>query len=220
MASRNYTQICGVARSLDLIGERWTLLIIRELLLGPKRFGALSETLEGIGPNLLSARLKSLEEGGIVERVELPPPAAVAAYGLTERGEGLREVVEGLALWGFELLDPERDAARGYTTRGSWLAATMAAAHRRRAAVGEEAVELPALAVNCDVDGEHFVIRVRAGRADVRHGAAEDADAELRCTMRDFYELTTGEARAESPAVARLLEALGAGSTAPSSAAR
>src|SRR6478752_477301 len=104
MSRRSYSQVCGVARALDLLGERWTLLIVRELLLGPKRFGALEEALPGIGPNLLSARLASLSEAGLIERVELPPPASVSAYALTERGEGLREPVEAMAVWGFGLV--------------------------------------------------------------------------------------------------------------------
>ena len=83
MSKRTYGQVCGVARTLDVLGERWTLLIVRELLLGPKRFGALEAALPGIGPNLLSARLAALAEAEIVERAELPAPASVSAYALT-----------------------------------------------------------------------------------------------------------------------------------------
>ena len=113
MSRRTYGQVCGVARTLDVLGERWTLLIVRELLLGPKRFGALEAALPGIGPNLLSARLAALAEAGIVERAELPAPASVSAYALTQRGEGLREVVEAMAVWGFDLIEPERQIAAG-----------------------------------------------------------------------------------------------------------
>ena len=134
MSARSYGQVCGVARSLDLLGERWTMLVIRELLLGPKRFGALAGALPGIGPNLLSARLATLREAGLVERVDLPPPAAVSAYALTERGEGLREPVESLAIWGLDLLEPDRQLADGDLARGSWLASSLAAQSPRGAA--------------------------------------------------------------------------------------
>jgi DNA-binding HxlR family transcriptional regulator len=118
MATRSYNQICGLAQSLDLLGERWTLLIVRELLLGPKRFGALRDALPGINANLLSARLRSLTEAGIVEAVELPPPAeGVSAYALTERGEGLREPLMGLALWGMDLLEPAEQNRQGWASR-------------------------------------------------------------------------------------------------------
>ncbi len=85
---RNYGQVCGVARSLDLLGERWTLLVIRELLLGPKRFGALEDALPGIGPNLLSARLSTLIDEGLVERSMLGPPASAAATGSPSSARG------------------------------------------------------------------------------------------------------------------------------------
>lgn len=200
MSTRRYGQLCGVARSLDLIGERWTLLLIRELLLGPKRFGALAAALPGIGPNLLSARLTALTDAGLVERTELPPPGAVAAYALTERGEGLREPVEALAIWGYDLLEPERDLAGGAMARGSWLASTLAAAAAR---VGPPRKE--GLAVNFDVDGDHFFIRVGSDRPHVRHGVDERAASQLSCDLATFYRLTQGERDADDPAVASVL---------------
>ena len=84
MTQRSYKQICGLAQGLDLIGERWTLLIIRELLLGPKRFGTLKDALPGISANLLSARLHSLADAGVVRSVSLPAPSSgISAYELT-----------------------------------------------------------------------------------------------------------------------------------------
>src|SRR5919204_401439 len=76
MTSRTYDQFCGIARALDLVGERWALLIVRDLVLGPKRFTDLRRGLEGIGTNVLAARLKELERGGVIQRRTLPPPAA------------------------------------------------------------------------------------------------------------------------------------------------
>ena len=116
-APRSYGQMCGLALSLDLLGERWTMLILRELARGPKRFGDLAGGLEGIGTNLLSARLKSLEENGLVEKVTLPPPAPVQAYDLTERGRDLQPILEDLALWGFGLF-PQRRRGSGPHRQG------------------------------------------------------------------------------------------------------
>jgi DNA-binding HxlR family transcriptional regulator len=203
MPARRYGQLCGVARSLDLIGERWTLLIVRELLLGPKRFGTLEAALPGIGPNLLSARLSSLTEAGLVERTTLPPPASIPAYALTARGEGLREPVEALAIWGVELLDPERDLANGDLARGAWLANTLAAAAARRGRPSRTGVT-----VNFDVDGDRFSVALGSDRVHVRHGEREGADGDLSCDLRTFYELTRGERGAPDPALATVLAEL------------
>src|SRR5579864_2672640 len=86
---RSYDQYCGMARGLDVIGERWTLLIVRDLLLGPKRYKDLVDGLPGIGTNLLAKRLKEMEAYGLVERTSLPPPSGAAVYQLTPAGEGL-----------------------------------------------------------------------------------------------------------------------------------
>src|SRR6266542_588787 len=94
--TKTYGQMCPLARALDVLGERWTMLVIRELLLGPKRFKHLIAALPAIGSNRLSERLKGLEDAGIVRRSTLPPPAAVAVYELTAEGERLREPVIAL----------------------------------------------------------------------------------------------------------------------------
>src|SRR3712207_5891120 len=104
MSKRSYNQYCAVARSLDIVGERWTLLVVRELLTGPKRFKDLLEGLPGIGTNLLTARLKDLEGYGVVHRVTLPPPAASKVYELTELGRLLEPVIAALGRWGLEFL--------------------------------------------------------------------------------------------------------------------
>src|ERR671931_822973 len=97
---RTYGDRCGVARALDLVGERWALLVVRELLLGPKRFTDLRAGLPQVGPDVLSARLRELEASGVVYRDKLPPPAAAQVYGLTERGRALEPVVLELGRWG------------------------------------------------------------------------------------------------------------------------
>src|SRR5919198_6110493 len=100
MTSRTYEQFCGVARALDLVGERWALLVVRDLVLGPKRFTDLRRGLPGMGTNILAARLKELEHAGVVRRRTLPPPAASAVYELTEWGHELEPVVLALGRWG------------------------------------------------------------------------------------------------------------------------
>jgi len=100
MASRSYDDRCGIARALDVIGERWALLVVRELLYGPKRFSDLQRGLGLISQNVLSDRLRELQAGGVVERLRLGPPASTTAYRLTERGRELRGILAALGRWG------------------------------------------------------------------------------------------------------------------------
>lgn len=107
---RSYDQFCAVARGLDLVGERWTLLIVRDLLVGPKRYTDLLAGLPGIGSNLLAERLRSLEGQGLVERVALPPPSGSTVYRLTATGAALEPVVFALGRWGHQFLGAPRSA--------------------------------------------------------------------------------------------------------------
>lgn len=97
---RSYGEACRFAYALDLIGERWALLVVRELLLGPKRFTDLREGLPHASPNILSERLRELEQAGVLHRRKLPPPAATQVYELTEWGAELEPVVTALGAWG------------------------------------------------------------------------------------------------------------------------
>jgi DNA-binding HxlR family transcriptional regulator len=103
---RSYEQYCPMAHALDLVGERWNLLVVRELMHGPKRYTDLAEHLPGIGTNILASRLRDLEAGGIVTKRVLPPPAASRVYELTDYGRDLRGVLRELALWGARTLGP------------------------------------------------------------------------------------------------------------------
>ncbi len=102
--SRSYNQFCPLARAMDILGERWTLLIVRELLSGPKRFKDLQDGMQGVGANLLSTRLKDMEANGLVFKYKLPPPGVAAVYELTEKGKELDSVVLSLIRWGIPLL--------------------------------------------------------------------------------------------------------------------
>jgi DNA-binding HxlR family transcriptional regulator len=104
MSRRSYEQYCPLAQSLDIVGERWTLLIIRELQLGPRRFSDLERGLPGLSPNLLSDRLGSLERRGLITRQPLPPPARAWAYALTANGQALNTALIPLAQWGAQFL--------------------------------------------------------------------------------------------------------------------
>ena len=110
MAVKRYHQYCPVAHALDLIGDRWALLIVRELMLGQRRYTDLADALPGIGTNILAGRLRQLESAGVVRRTKLPPPAAVTVYELTADGRALDDVLRSLAHWGGRTMgSPEVD---------------------------------------------------------------------------------------------------------------
>src|SRR5262249_21409134 len=119
MDARRYEEFCAVATALDVVGERWTLLVIRELLTGPKRYSDLREGLPGIASNLLATRLRTLEQRGLVARRRLPPPAASTIYELTDVGRRLEPVLLDLARWGSSwMTTPTADEV----VRASWFA--------------------------------------------------------------------------------------------------
>jgi DNA-binding HxlR family transcriptional regulator len=148
---RSYGQYCTVARALDVVGERWTLLLVRELSTGPKRFKDLLEGLPGIGTNLLASRLKSLEEQGIICRDTLPPPAGSNVYELTELGGSLEPVIVALSRWGARLLDVPRE---GENLRAGWAAVAMRSVLGAGSAGGRPGT------YEFRIDGEVFHLRV------------------------------------------------------------
>ncbi|MFT3834797.1 MAG: winged helix-turn-helix transcriptional regulator [Micropruina sp.] len=107
MAKRTYDDSCGIARALDLVGDRWSLLVVRELLLGPKRYTDLQAALRRIAPDILTQRLRDLEAGGLAERAELTGPGRARVYRLTERGRELQPVLLALGRFGSRLPLPE-----------------------------------------------------------------------------------------------------------------
>jgi DNA-binding HxlR family transcriptional regulator len=112
--SRTYCDACGIARALDILGERWALMTVRELLLGPKRFTDLRAGLPHASPNILTMRLRDLEEHGIVRKRKLPPPAASQVYELTPRGHEIAPVLDALGTWGSRLPLPGPDATMSF----------------------------------------------------------------------------------------------------------
>lgn len=142
MPSRSYGQFCGLARSLDVIGDRWTLLIVRELLLGPKRYGELVESLDGIATNLLADRLRSLESSGVIERRLGETRGGV--YALTVWGSQLREPIEAFIRWSAPLMISGQG---GDAFEPGWLAIALEALLRGRTAQppAELGIEVPGL---------------------------------------------------------------------------
>ena len=104
--AKRYDQFCPIAHALSLVGERWSLLVVRELLKGPRRYTDLAGGLPGIGTNILATRLRDLEAGGVVRKRKLPPPVASTVYELTEYGAGLEEAIHAIARWGARSLGP------------------------------------------------------------------------------------------------------------------
>lgn len=194
---RSYRQFCALARALDVVGERWTLLIVRELLFGPRRYTDLLGGLPGIGTNLLADRLRQLEQVALVRRTVLPPPAA-RAYELTERGRELEPALVALARWG---MSPMAPPAPQDQRRPSWYALALLSAFRPGAAAGlrEE--------YGFRIDAEAFHIRVRDGEADIRQGEAGAPVFVLEAGLDRFLEIATGRLapeRVESEGAGRL----------------
>jgi DNA-binding HxlR family transcriptional regulator len=125
MTTKTYGQFCAIARALDVVGERWSLLVVRELLEGPKRYGELQDGLVHVSTDMLAARLKDLEQAGVIVRRRLPG-ARTYAYSLTARGRDLEPVLNALARWGLEDIGPRR----GETFRLPWLERAVSASIR------------------------------------------------------------------------------------------
>jgi DNA-binding HxlR family transcriptional regulator len=183
MPSKDYEQFCGLARTLDVIGDRWNLLIVRELLTGPKRNADLRAGLPGIATNLLSDRLRELQGAGVLERRELPPPAPAVIYELTARGRALKGAILELARWGRPLLG-ERRAGETFSPR--WLLLSLEAGFDPGAAgEGEETYEFR-------VDGDVIHASVRDGAVTVADGPAPSPNAVVEADAETILAWGTG----------------------------
>ncbi len=128
MSGIRYRQFCALARAAEIIGERWTLLIVRELLLGPTRFGDLAGRLDGVSPALLTGRLNALIENGVVQRATLPAPFNAQVYELTEVGRAIQPAIRELIRWGGRFLFPMRE---GDSFEPDWVLLALDAIARR-----------------------------------------------------------------------------------------
>ena len=180
MAARDYGQYGGVTRALELVGERWSLLIIRDLLVGPRRYGELAAGLARIPSNILAARLKELQEAGIIRRM---PRSRVIVYELTPYGRELEPVVLALGAWGFKTLGDPRDEQ--VITPDAMIM------DLRSAFRPQVAAELPTTAYSARVGPAELLIRVDGSSLDVSRG---DGDVDLAFAAgADIRRLISGE---------------------------
>src|SRR5215208_2398809 len=166
---RTYGDRCGIARALDLVGERWALLVVRELLLGPKRFTDLRAGLPHVSTDILAQRLRELEASGLVRRGKLPPPAGSRIYELTARGAALEPAVLALGRWGSVAPFPPGEAEIGADA----LAIALKTLFAPSATDG-----LPAT-YELRLGEDRFRVAVAGGRLDIARGSAQDADATI-----------------------------------------
>ena len=212
VAKRSYDRPdCGLAVALDLLGERWTLLIIRELMLGPQRYTDLSDGLTGLSTNLLAGRLRHLEDVGVVQRRELPPPAACTVYELTAIGRELEPLVIQLAQWGAKFADctpmtDSRAAAFALVSRQSPAstvsASTVSASTVSASTVSASTVSASTVSASTasdsgdcqiQIDGFSITARVEGGRVHARAHAPATPVAVVRLTGQTYGSLVAGD---------------------------
>jgi DNA-binding HxlR family transcriptional regulator len=168
---RSYEEYCSIAKALDVVGDRWTLLIVRELLLrGPCRYTDLRYGLPGIATNLLAERLRELEGSDIIRREDAPPPVATTLFELTRRGRELAPVLEALGHWGGDLMT-QRAAADEF--RSHWL--TFPVTHFLQ----DRSPKSPPITIQVRTGDQPMLIETVDGAVRARPGAAENPDAVL-----------------------------------------
>ena len=181
---RSYGQYCSVARALDVVGDRWTLLIVRELLLqGPSRFTDLKNGLPGIATNLLSGRLKDLEDAALISREDAPPPIATTLYALTPNGLALEPVLKALGSWGLRFMVVER---REDVFQAHWLA------YAASWFATDADPDAPPVAIQLLASDKSAVIEIGGGQIHTRVGHAADPDLVLDGPPRSILGLLTG----------------------------
>lgn len=183
MAKRSYDEYCGLAVALDLLGERWTMLILRELLMGPKRFTDLLGGLPGVGTGLLTQRLRELEDAQVIEKAVLPPPAASAVYQLTADGEALRSTLLGLTRWGLRRLGTP---VEGQTANVNMLAFAMAARFNPRSSPGADG------SYQLRVDDSVFQFTIDDGDIQFEAGPTQRPLATISTDMATLIALNNG----------------------------
>jgi DNA-binding HxlR family transcriptional regulator len=178
---KRYGQACAIARALDVVGERWSLLLVRELALGPRRYRDLATGLPGVPSNVLAGRLKDLQAAGVVTRRTLPAPTDVTVYELTDAGRALQPALNDLLDWGLRYApEPSQDDA----IQPGW--ALLGGAGRPAALPGGRTCELR-------VGPESFYLSSDAGTLTVRRGPAADGDAVVTMPAGTLYSLVTGQ---------------------------
>lgn len=206
--TRSYADACGIARALDVVGERWALLVVRELLLGPQRFSDLRQALPGASSNLVADRLRELEARGVVQRRTLPPPAASRVYELTEWGTELEPIVLALGGWGLRVPLPDTPTT---------LSATSVLLYLRGSAHPDPGQ--PVATYQIQLDDRVWTVESAAGQLHISQGPAVDPVASLRTdpqrlnaliddprSLDDALAAGTAVVTGDDAAVRRLLE--------------
>jgi DNA-binding HxlR family transcriptional regulator/putative sterol carrier protein len=184
MPEHRYSQYCALARTLDVVGDRWTLLIVRELAPGPRRFTDLIEGLPGISRKLLTDRLRGLEGDGVIARRELPPPAARQVYELTDDGRDLATAMAPLMVWGARRIG---DRKPGETFRARWPAVAMAGLADREAAKGvSESYQFL-------IGDSAFHFTIDDGSIQLRDGLAQDPAVTWTTDEESWAEIASGK---------------------------
>ena len=185
MSNRSYNQLCGLAYALDIVGERWTILIIRELIPGPRRFKDLVDGLPGISTNLLTERLKDLEENGVIRRRVLPPPAGSTVYELTAVGQALEKTLLELGKWGRQFVPASMEGVHVLHV-GSYA---LTPKTFFRPALAQGVNETYALHIGDEVQQ----IRIADGEIEVQQGEPPQADVALYAETPVYLGLLLGE---------------------------
>jgi DNA-binding HxlR family transcriptional regulator len=189
---RNYNQNCPIARGLDLVGERWTLLILRELVGGARRYGDLRAELPGIATNLLAERLKELQDAGLVDRADLPAPIGRTVYTLSDTGwQRVLPILQSMAWLGLDRLDPIGDGPA--SPLNGFLAGVLLGFNSARAA-GVEAT------CRAEIDGRRFDFTVTQGRLAGAHG---EPSVTLAAAAADLVAARLGASEAKRKAALR-----------------
>jgi DNA-binding HxlR family transcriptional regulator len=190
MTTRSYNQFCALAYALDVIGERWTLLIVRELLTGPRRFTDLQNGLPGISTNLLAERLKGLEQAGLLRRRVLPPPAGSTVYELTPVGQALEEPLLALGRWGVQFLPGSLEGV-ALPSVGVMALAIKAMFRPEQAAGVRETYTF-------QIDDELLQVQVQDGALSVQQGEPHPTDVRVTLTMPVYWRLFAGQLAPEA----------------------
>ncbi|HEY7489164.1 MAG TPA: winged helix-turn-helix transcriptional regulator [Streptosporangiaceae bacterium] len=212
MSKRLYDDGCGIAHAMNLIGERWAVLVVRELLLGPKRFTDLQTSLPGAGPNILSQRLRDLEATGVLRRATLPPPSGARVYELTDWGARLGPILAALSQWGNACPTTPPSGPIGADSLMLGLRSAF------QPAAGDSWTATYDIAVGRD----RFTGDVADGELDLRRGAPHRADAALTTDTDTLAAMLRGQQtlaqaikndrvtiRGDRPAVEKLFAATG-----------
>jgi len=182
--SKSYNQYCPIAKALDLVGDRWSLLIVRELLIrGPSRYTDVRNGLPGIATNLLAGRLRELERAGLVKKEEAPPPIATTLFDLTERGQALEPVLLQLGAWGSPLLATAR---RSYGPMPHWLVLLLRL-HFAGSVPGASRARIEIRA-----DGVPITLDLKGGKVSIVLGPSRAADARITGDAATVLEFMTG----------------------------